>query len=372
MSDRLQRVIPAARRVLPAARRVLRTYWFRCGLVSVTAGFLVAALLSAIGAVSFREVLPRSLVHASIMGSLVGSILPPVARRLTDAGPMRGWGMIVVILVVLAGAGTAMACGLLVLGGAHAPGVTFRGCCGSALQVNLILCMSLGVGMTFYELQRSRVDALTLELRTRERDSARERKAALEARFASLESRLHPHFLFNTLNAITELIHENPERAERTVERLAALLRASLDATERGLVPLARELELVGDYLEIEKARLGDRLSYTVDVGPVAAACEVPPLAVQTLVENSIKHAIAPRPRGGRIRVDASAVDGRLLVNVWDDGPGFTADAIRPGHGLDNVQGRLAARFGDAGVLSVTRRDDGTAVTLAIPRPGVA
>jgi LytS/YehU family sensor histidine kinase len=217
-------------------------------------------------------------------------------------------------------------------------------------------------------MQRSRVDALTLELRTRERDSERERKAALEARFSSLEARLHPHFLFNTLNAITELIHENPERAERTVERLAALLRASLDATERGLVPLSRELELVRDYLEIEKARFGDRLAYTVDVGPAAAACDVPPLAVQTLVENSIKHAIAPRPRGGRIRVDARAIDGQLLVNVWDDGPGFTTDAIRPGHGLETVQGRLAARFGAAGRLSVQRRDGGTAVTLAIPR----
>ena len=349
-------------------QRVLGSYWFRCGLVSMTAGLLVAVLLSAIGAVPFRQVLPRSLTHSAIMGSLVGSILPLVVHRLSDVGVMRGWTTIVVILVALAGAGTAVACGLLVLGGAHGGHLTFRECFGSALQVNLILSLSLGVGMTFYEMQRSRVDALTLELRTRERDSERERKAALEARFSSLEARLHPHFLFNTLNAITELIHENPERAERTVERLAALLRASLDATERGLVPLARELELVRDYLEIEKARLGDRLAYTVDVGPAAAACDVPPLAVQTLVENSIKHAIAPRPRGGRIRIDATTVDGRLLVDVWDDGPGFTTDAIRPGHGLDNVQGRLAARYGAAGELSVARRDGGTAVTLAIPR----
>ena len=348
-------------------QRVLGAYWFRCGVVSAAAGLFVTALLSAIGAAPFWEILPRALVHSAIMGSLVGSILPAVAHRLADSGTARGWGTILVTLVVLAGVGTSVACGLLVLGGLHSPAVTFRDCVGSALQVNLILSLALGVGMTFYEAQRSRVDALTLELRTRELERERERKTALAAQLSSLESRLHPHFLFNTLNAITELIHENPERAERTVERLAALLRASLDATERGLVPLGRELELVSDYLEIEKARLGDRLSYTLDVEPAAAACDVPPLAVQTLVENSIKHAIAPRPRGGRIRVDASMLEGRLLVNVWDDGPGFTAEAIRAGHGLDNVQGRLAARFGDAGALRVTRRDGGTAVTLAIP-----
>jgi LytS/YehU family sensor histidine kinase len=270
---------------------------------------------------------------------------------------------------VLAVAGTTLACGLLELGG-HEAGRTFWDCVRSALQVNLILSLSLGLGMSVYEVQRSRVDALTLELRTRELEHERARKAALEARLSSLESRLHPHFLFNTLNAIAELIHENPDRAERTVERLAALLRASLDATERGLVPLARELELVNDYLEIEKARLGDRLAYAVDVAPALAACQVPPLAVQTLVENSIKHAIAPRPGGGRLRIDATADDGRLVVGVWDDGPGFSGETIRPGHGLENLQSRLAARFGDDGALTVARELGGTRVTIVIPRTG--
>ena len=352
--------------------RLVSAYWFRCALVSASAGLLVATLLSAVGAVPFWDVLPRSIVHSAVMGSLVGSILPRVAHGLQDAGAGRAWSLVLVTLVALAIAGTAIACALLLLGGAHAHGVKFRDCMASAVQVNLILGLALGISMTLYELQRNRVDALSLELRTRELEAERERKAALAARLSSLESRLHPHFLFNTLNAITELIHENPERAERTVERLAALLRASLEATGRGLVPLAHELDLVRDYLEIEKARLGDRLAYTVDVAPAVAACDVPPLSVQTLVENSIKHAIAPRRRGGRIRVGAAAVDGRLVVSVWDDGPGFSADAIQPGHGLENVQGRLAARFGAEGALSVTREEGGTLVSLAMPRSGDA
>jgi len=269
----------------------------------------------------------------------------------------------------VAGVGTFVACvilGGLGLGGGEPLSARFT----ASLRVNTLLTAAIGVAVTLYESQRGRLAAVTLELRTRELERERERKTALEARLSSLESRLHPHFLFNTLNAITELIHENPDRAERTVERLAALLRASLDATERGLVPLAREIELVSDYLEIEKARLGERLSYAVDVAPALAACEVPPLAVQTLVENSIKHAIAPRPGGGRVRVDATAADGRVVVRVWDDGPGFGEDAIRPGHGLENLQSRLAARFGGAGSLSVARQDGGTLASIAIPRSG--
>jgi LytS/YehU family sensor histidine kinase len=213
-----------------------------------------------------------------------------------------------------------------------------------------------------------RIDALTLELRTKELERERERKMALEARLSSLESRLHPHFLFNTLNAISELIHENPERAERTVERLAGLLRAALDATGRTTVPLARELEIVGDYLEIEKTRLGERLTYGFQVAPEAGACGILPLAVQTLVENSIKHAIAPKPDGGRVRVEAFTNDGRLTVGVWDDGPGFAMSAAIPGHGLENLQSRLSGRFGGAAMLSVSRRDGGTLVTVSLPR----
>jgi len=234
----------------------------------------------------------------------------------------------------------------------------------------VVLTLVIGVSRTLYESQRARVDALTLELRTKELERERDRKAALEAQLASLESRLHPHFLFNTLNAISELIHEDPERAERMVERLAGLMRAALDATGRGLVPLARELELVADYLEIERARLGERLVYGFDVTPEARACVVLPLAVQTLVENSVKHAIAPNPRGGRLRVEAATDDGRLTAGVWDDGPGFAMASAVPGHGLENLQSRLTARFGAGAGLSVGRRDGGTLVTIVLPRSG--
>src|SRR5205823_3935058 len=119
-------------------------------------------------------------------------------------------------------------------------------------------------------------------------------KLATEARLSSLESRIHPHFLFNTLNSISSLIQEDPVRAERLIERMAALLRFSLDSTNAGLVPLYQEMKIVRDYLEIERARFGDRLGFEVNIPAEFDRFEVPPLAIQTLVENSVKYAVSP------------------------------------------------------------------------------
>jgi len=352
----------------PERPRVIytRAYWLRVAGVGLTAAVLFTALFTILGRTTAVPVmLKHSLVHSSIMAGLCGALLPGIRRRIAQARSWLQWAVTIPSLLGLAAVGTALACGLIALTGAHEafwPAFTF------ALPINALITMTLGVGMSLYEAQRVRLNAVTLELRTRELEAERDRKLALQARLASLESRLQPHFLFNTLNAISSLIQDDPDHAERMVERLAALLRFSLDASERGLVPLTDELKIVGDYLEIERARLGERLSFTLEVDADAASREVPPLVIQTLVENSVKHAIAPRPTGGRIRVTASLAGDRLLLSVWDDGPGFTAAAMRPGHGLDSLQARLGARFGAAGVLTIAPRDGGTLVTVALPR----
>jgi signal transduction histidine kinase len=315
--------------------------------------------------------LRHALIHSVIMAALCGALLPPIGHRLVAAGPIVQWAATIPALLGLAGVGSALACGLIgmvEIGASHA----FWECLATAYPINALLTMTLGVGMTLYEAQRGRLDAVTVELRTRELEHERARKMALEARLASLESRLQPHFLFNTLNAISALIQEDPDHAERTIERLAALLRFSLDATGRGLVPLADELKIVTDYLEIERTRLGERLAFVIDAPADAARCEVPPLAVQTLVENSVKHAIAPRPGGGRIRVTAAATADELRLTVWDDGPGFTTAAMQAGHGLENLQSRLVARYGEAATLTTGRHDGGTLVTVSLPRAGRA
>jgi len=347
-------------------RRLRSSHGFRIGVASVAAALVVTALCAVTGAINISVTLQTALIHAASMTVLVTLTMGRLRRRLQDCGNPRRWSLVISTLVALSGAGTLLACGIVTVLGLR-PDEPYWTCFRHDIAVNALITLTLGISMTLYETQRRRLDALTLALRERELEHERARKMALEARLAALEARLQPHFMFNTLNAISALIEEDPAQAERTVERLAALLRFSLDATERGLVPLAHELKIVTDYLEIERTRFGERLTYAVDVSLDAAACEVPPLAVQTLVENSVKHAIAPRPEGGRLRVEAGVDGGRLAVRVWDDGPGFAGDALRAGHGLDNLQGRLAARFGADASLAVGRRDGGTLVTLTLP-----
>jgi len=350
-------------------RRLTSTHWFRVGSASLIAAVILTALFALAGHSYVSITLQSALVYATCMTVLVSLTIPRLRPHLECRSAPTRWTLRIVILLALAGVGTLLASGVITLLGVR-PQESYWACVRHDLSICVLITLTLGISMSLYDAQRRRLDAVTNALSERELEHERARKMALEARLASLEARLQPHFMFNTLNAITALIQDDPDEAERTVERLAALLRFSLDATERGLVPLEHELKIVTDYVEIERTRFGERLAYAIDVHPDAAGCEVPPLAIQTLVENSIKHAIAPRPAGGRLRVEAAAVGDRVVLSVWDDGPGFTADAIRPGHGLDNLRARLAARFGAAAALEVGRRDGGTLVTVALPRPG--
>ena len=169
------------------------------------------------------------------------------------------------------------------------------------------MTLTFGMFIMAYEMMRKRLDDATLALRTNERDEAEARRIAAEAQLASIESRVQPHFLFNTLNSIAALVHDDPAGAERMTGQLAALLRSALDSTAVPLVPLEQELRIVRAYLDIERVRFGDRLRYDVELGDGTASAMVPRMALQTLVENSVKYAVSPRREGGAIRVSAAA-----------------------------------------------------------------
>jgi two-component system LytT family sensor kinase len=200
-------------------------------------------------------------------------------------------------------------------------------------------------------------------------DSERQRALALaaEARLASLESRVRPHFLFNALNSAIALIPEDPRRAEDLLERMSGLLRASLDAQAR-LVTLDAELAVVTDYLEIERVRFADRLRYDVDVAADVRAVEIPAFSVQTLVENSVKYAVSARHHGATIRVLARRDGDRLVLDIVDDGPGFGDGVWMPGHGLYELRARLDALYGDrARLVAPAEVAKGAAVRLEVP-----
>jgi two-component sensor histidine kinase len=238
----------------------------------------------------------------------------------------------------------------------------------SGLRIGIVVALTVGVGFALWEARREELARARREIHERELAEAHVRRQLAEARLASLESRLRPHFLFNTLNSIAALIPENPRLAEDTVERLAALLRFTLEAGERRLVPLSVELEVVTAYLEIERARFGARLRLAVDVAERARAAPVPPLAVQTLVENAVKHAVAARPEPTTVRISARVEDAALLVDVEDDGPGFEAAVLPAGHGLANLRERLSGLFDEGASLEVGRGSAGGArIRLRVP-----
>lgn len=236
-----------------------------------------------------------------------------------------------------------------------------------SLRFSLLLGLVFGISFFLYESLRIRLEATSLELRTKQLEEERARKLAIAAQLSSLESRVRPHFLFNTLNSISALIREEPVQAERMVEQLSAMLRFSLDSNQRSLVLLRDEVKIVTDYLEIEKARFADRLRFQIAIPPELGTVKLPPFALQTLVENSIKHAIATKRAGGEILIQAESCGDVVRLEVHDDGPGFTEEVILAGHGLDNLRARLYAIFGEQAALDFRHTGKFTVVTISLP-----
>ena len=259
------------------------------------------------------------------------------------------WILIVGVLVVLGMLGSMIS--IVLLRGAgyiHAGGMSewFIG----SLRSVIIMTLLFGIGISALESMRARVA-----------------QASAEARLASLESRVQPHFLFNTLNSIAALVHDDPARAEKMTTDLAALMRSSLDQQSTPLVPLEEELRIVRTYLDIERVRFGDRLRYRIDVDPSLGTVDVPRLSVQTLVENSVKYAVSPRRDGASVVVRADGGSGRVRLTVQDDGPGFDATSLPDGHGLALLRSRLDMLFADRAVMNIDGGPGGTRVTLDVP-----
>ena len=178
---------------------------------------------------------------------------------------------------------------------------------------------------------------------------------------------LQPHFLFNTLHAISALMYRDPEGADRMIARLSDFLRLTLDSTGVQRVTLKREMEYLDKYLEIEQVRFGERLKVHHDIAPDTLDLLVPNLVLQPLVENSVRHGIAPRASGGRIDIDARREGETLFISVSDDGAG-SSGAIQEGVGLTNTRARLAQMYGGAARLDLTPANgSGFSSRLSIP-----
>ncbi len=203
-----------------------------------------------------------------------------------------------------------------------------------------------------------------------ERERAERAEAlAREARATALQSQLEPHFLFNTLNAVSTLVVEGrgPD-ATRMLARLSEFLRLTLDAAATPEIPVAEELEFVRRYLEIEQVRFGDRLAVTIDASPEAMSAAVPALVLQPLVENAVRHGVTAREEGGSVAVTVAVRDGMVRLSVADDGPGLPArEGGRHGIGLANTVARLDALYGERARLDLESSARGLVATVELP-----
>jgi two-component system LytT family sensor kinase len=208
------------------------------------------------------------------------------------------------------------------------------------------------------------------EAREREIQVARLSEQLSGARFAALRAQLNPHFLFNTLNTIAVLVRDGDRTgAVRIVEQLSEVLRRTLSRHRTNEVTLNEELDLVRQYLAIERARFSDRLRPTFEIDDRVRSAAVPSFAVQHLVENAIRHGIAKRSDAGRVDVAAGREGDMLWISITDDGPGIGAQATLPqAHGIENTRERLRALYGDRASLAVEpSAAGGTIATLRVP-----
>ncbi|HEX8329646.1 MAG TPA: histidine kinase [Hymenobacter sp.] len=279
--------------------------------------------------------------------------------------------------LLLANALLAVGC-VVVIGLTSALGLPFqnanRGPQGWAAQLgyslNLAILLSLWAAayVGWHYLQRSR---------RAEIEKWRLTAAVREAELNTLRAQLNPHFLFNGLNNIRGLVGEDPERARQALAHLAELLRYVMQHAATPLVPLGQELEIVADYLALEGLQLEDRLQYALDVDPAARAVPLPPLTVQLLVENAIKHGVAPRPAGGSVALTAQLdAAGWLCLAVRSPGRYAPAAAeASSGLGLRGLRERLTQAFGPAATFALANDPaaaDTVLATLRLPAPSPA
>lgn len=227
---------------------------------------------------------------------------------------------------------------------------------------NFLIYSVLVGGLIAYDLER---EARAKELRAYELEAR-----LAEARLETLKAQLRPHFLFNTLNAISAFVEKDPKVARRMTAHLGDLLRHSLESAHRKEVPLAEELKTVDDYLAIQQIRFAGRLVIERDVAPEALGASVPGFLLQPLVENAVEHGLLGKPGGGRILLRAERSDGSLRLTVRDDGVGLPSSWKEQGSGfgLKNVAERLEALYGEKGRLSLENgAGAGVTVTVTIP-----
>ena len=345
-----------------------RTDWrFVVVATLVVTCLLTLQLMGVEGAPSLHVMHRRQLITWATWIALAPGIIAAARRFPLGAGDRFAW----LGRHLLFGGLFAVAAELLAPGLGRLFGVPLPGVWQAATPIGAV--STIAGDLLRYGLIAVSYQAIAYHRAVRERDqvAVRLRAELAEAKLANLEGRLHPHFLFNTLNAIAALVRQDPRAAEAMVEQLSDLLRASLQAHPLRETSLEEELRLTEQYLAIEQARYQTRLRATVDASDAARTGSVPQLILQPLVENAVRHGIAPRESGGAVTITASVRNATLVMTVEDDGVGLgnaPREQAGSGLGLRSVKARLAQLYGAEQSLDIDRLEPrGTRIRITMP-----
>ena len=300
--------------------------WLRTSLANAAVVFTIVATLAVVG----RVPLKRRVSYAAVMGlaTLLAAFAGAALSRLVMDQPLGLWPL-----------------------------------AGEAVRWTVVCC---GLTLVYYAWLNGTTTAAAAAAADQKR--AQLQRLARQTELDALQRQIEPHFLFNTLATARGLYRKSPERGAALLANLAAYMKASLGGGS-GLASLGRELDLVSAYLGVCSARMEGRLAVTIDVDARLRSAEFPPLALATLVENAIIHGLEPHPPGGTLTVRAHVADGRLEVQVEDDGRGFTSEPGGSGIGLANTRARLTAMYGtSAGLRLASGPAGGVRASLWLPQ----
>jgi sensor histidine kinase YesM len=240
----------------------------------------------------------------------------------------------------------------------------------SLLQA-IVLCIAFGSVISYFFYTKSRL-SVSREMIQQERiKRLSSEKEALEAKLRLLQAQIEPHFLFNTLSNVLSLIDRDPVKGKSMLTDLIHYLRTSLSRTLPGRTTLDQEIEIVRAYLNIQKIRMGERLRFTIEVPDAARLHPFPPMLLQPLVENAIKHGLEPQMEGGEIIIRATENHDLIRIEVTDTGPGFSSFQ-KTGVGIANVRERIQLLYGAKGrLLMEENKPHGVKATIEVPKHGV-
>ncbi len=359
-------VIPFFRRWKPSQLRSIVLTAILCGVIIALIALTIAAFGGRLTWARIQEIAVFTLAIGYVQHFLYRLVIR-TSRRKASWAPWLMHPLTLSLLLPVIGIYIGFVLALSILSG----GMRFFTFSEGWREFIFSACVAVAIGWMLWEAsEASRLrEVARRELAELEAAAARSDKERATAELKALRAQVEPHFLYNTLANVVSLIDVDPATAKHMTERLIGYMRHTLDASRRDNATVGDELNIIADYLEILRLRMGERLGYVIEATDATRALPLSPMLLQPLVENAIKHGLEPKIEGGRITISAAVHDGALQIRVEDTGLGFgvATDTAGSGSGLTNVRARLKALYGDAAKLTIEQPKEGTRICISMP-----